>query len=160
MADDRFWLGLDQGMLLQHGWLGLGENAIEAAEHGERQDDASVFVPFVRAAEQIADAPNEIGDLGVGFGGHERRLISRESGFASIGGKADVLSSMRRTDQRASSPFPASFLTAPTHSGRRKSGNREIGGGAFPQPRVEGPQARAEVSLRRVGLSIFPRGGL
>ena len=70
MADDVFRLGLDGGMFLQHGGLGRREDAIEPAQDGERQDDLAVFVPLVGAAEQIADAPDESGDLGVRFGGH------------------------------------------------------------------------------------------
>ena len=72
VADDRFRLGLDLRMLRQHGGLGGSENAIEAPQDGERQDHAAIFIPLVRTAEQIADAPDEVGDLRVGFGGHGR----------------------------------------------------------------------------------------
>ena len=37
---------------------------------GERQDDLAILVPLVGAAQQIADAPDEAGDLGMGFSSH------------------------------------------------------------------------------------------
>ena len=63
-------LGFDGGVFLQHPCLGRSEDGVEATQHRERQDDLAILVPFVWTAEQIADAPNEAGDLGVGFGGH------------------------------------------------------------------------------------------
>ena len=57
-------------MFLQHRGLGRRQQAVEAAQHGERQDDLAVLVALVGAAEQIADAPDEAGELGMGFGGH------------------------------------------------------------------------------------------
>lgn len=38
--------------------------------HGEGQDDLAILVPLVGAAKQVADAPDEAGDLGVSLGGH------------------------------------------------------------------------------------------
>ena len=54
-------LGKDPG-------LGRREEAVEAAQHRQRQDDLAVLVPLVWAAEQVADAPDEVGELGVGLG--------------------------------------------------------------------------------------------
>ena len=71
MADDVFALGLDGGVLLQRGSLGRRQDAIEAAQNGEGQNDLAILVPLVGAAKQIADAPDETGDLGMGFSGHE-----------------------------------------------------------------------------------------
>ena len=71
MADDVFALGLDRGVFFQHLRFGWREDAIEAAQDGEREDDLAVFVPLVRAAEEIADAPDEAGDLRVSFSGHD-----------------------------------------------------------------------------------------
>ncbi len=70
VADDVLGLGLDGGVLFQHRGLRRREDAIESAQDRQRQDDLAIFVPFVRAAEQIADAPDEVGDLRVGFSGH------------------------------------------------------------------------------------------
>ncbi len=65
-----FALGLDGGVFLERGGLRRRENATEAAQDGERQDDLAVFVPLVGPAQEIADAPDEAGELGMGFGGH------------------------------------------------------------------------------------------
>ena len=54
------------GVLCEHRGLGRREEAIEAAQHGQRQDDLAVFVPLVRPPEQVADAPDEVGELRVG----------------------------------------------------------------------------------------------
>jgi hypothetical protein len=39
-------------------------------QHRQRQNHLAVFVAFVRAAQQVADTPNEVGKLGVGLGDH------------------------------------------------------------------------------------------
>ena len=72
----RLRLGLDLRVLRQHLRLGRREQAVEAAQHRQRQDDLAVFVPLVRTAEQVADAPDEVGELGVGFGVHLRFLVA------------------------------------------------------------------------------------
>jgi hypothetical protein len=36
----------------------------------KRQDDLAILVPLVGAAEQVADAPDEVGDLEMSFSGH------------------------------------------------------------------------------------------
>lgn len=38
---------------------------------GKKAANLAVFVPLVRATEQIANAPDKAGDLGVSFSGHE-----------------------------------------------------------------------------------------
>ncbi len=48
---------------------------IEAAQDGEREDDLAILVPLVRAAKEIADAPNDAGDLGMIFSGHGMRCL-------------------------------------------------------------------------------------
>ena len=63
-------LGLDDSMFLEHGGLGRCQDAIEATEDGERKDDFAILISLVRPAEQVADAPDETGDLGMSFGGH------------------------------------------------------------------------------------------
>lgn len=70
MTDDVFTLGPDRGVFLQHGGLRRRKDAIEATKHGKRQDDLTIFVALVRSPEQVADAPDEIGKLGMRFGVH------------------------------------------------------------------------------------------
>lgn len=52
--------------LVEHSLLRGREQAVESPEDGHRQNDLAVFVPLVRPAEQVADAPDEVGDLAVG----------------------------------------------------------------------------------------------
>jgi hypothetical protein len=47
------------GMLFQHLGLGRLQDAIQAPEHGERQDDSAVLSRFVRAAQKVGDRPDE-----------------------------------------------------------------------------------------------------
>jgi hypothetical protein len=70
MADDRFRLGFQFPIFGQDLFFGGSQQAIEAPQDRERQNDFTVFVPFVGAAEEIADAPNKIGELGMDFNGH------------------------------------------------------------------------------------------
>jgi len=64
-ADDRFGFGLDLRVLGERLDLGRRQQAVEAPEHRQGQDDLAVLVPLVRAAEQVAEAPDEVGELGV-----------------------------------------------------------------------------------------------
>ena len=48
VADDVFPFGLEGGVFLQHGGFGGREDAVEPAQHGEREDDLAVLIPFVR----------------------------------------------------------------------------------------------------------------
>jgi hypothetical protein len=70
VANDVLALGLDCGVFLQYRRFRRRENGIKPAQDGEWQDDLAVFVSLVGASEQITDAPDEVGDLGVRFGGH------------------------------------------------------------------------------------------
>jgi hypothetical protein len=57
--------GLGRARLLgQHGGLGRLEHAVEAAQHGERQDDLAVLGLLVVAAEEVGDGPDEGGEVG------------------------------------------------------------------------------------------------
>ena len=47
------------GASTQSRCLGRLEHAVEAAQHGERQDDAAVLGGLVGAAQQVGDAPDE-----------------------------------------------------------------------------------------------------
>ena len=64
---DGLRLRPDLRVLREHPRLGGGEQAIEASQHRQRQDDLAVLVALVRPAEQVADAPDEAGEPGVGF---------------------------------------------------------------------------------------------
>ena len=50
---------LQRGVLFQHLGLGRLQDAIQAPQHGERQDDAAVLVRFVRTAQQVGDRPDK-----------------------------------------------------------------------------------------------------
>ena len=66
--DDGLRLRLDLRVPREHPRPGGGEQAVEAPQHRHRQDDLAVLVALVRPAEQVADAPDEAGEPGVGFG--------------------------------------------------------------------------------------------
>jgi hypothetical protein len=68
-------LGFDSGVFFQHLRLRRHQDAIETPQNGERQDDFAILVPLVGAAEQVADAPDEAGDLRVAFSGHGLKAI-------------------------------------------------------------------------------------
>jgi hypothetical protein len=70
VANDVLWLRLQRSMLFQHHRLGGSKNAIKSTQDREWQDDLAVLVALVWATEQVADAPNKAGDLGVCFGRH------------------------------------------------------------------------------------------
>ena len=67
-ADDGFRFRLDLRMLGKDAGLGRREQAVEAPQHRQWQDDLAVLVPLIWPAEQVADAPDEVGELGVGLG--------------------------------------------------------------------------------------------
>ena len=50
--------------------LRRGQHAIEAPQHGQRQDDLAVLVALVGPAQQVADGPDEVDKLGVRLGVH------------------------------------------------------------------------------------------
>ena len=65
-AEEMLGGGIGVGLLLrfgEHGGFGGGEDAIHAAEDGEGQDDAAVFVGFVFASEEVGDGPEEGGEI-------------------------------------------------------------------------------------------------
>ena len=43
--------------------LGGGEHPVEAAQHGHGQHDALVLRRTVRAAQQVSDLPDEVGEI-------------------------------------------------------------------------------------------------
>jgi len=63
-------------VLLQYFGFRWREDAIETAQDGKGQNHLPIFVPFVGAAEQITDAPDEICELSMIFSGHEYCLSS------------------------------------------------------------------------------------
>src|SRR5205823_12619257 len=69
-ADDRFRLLLDRRILLQYCAFCRCEQAVKASKDRERQNYLAIFVPLVRAPEEIADAPNEASELGMRLSGH------------------------------------------------------------------------------------------
>src|SRR5437762_4485247 len=70
MADHVFGLALERFEFRKHRGFGGREQAVEPTQDGERQNDLSVLVPLVRSPKQITYAPDEIGQLGMGFNGH------------------------------------------------------------------------------------------
>lgn len=81
-VDDGIRLVLHPIVFHQHGGVCRRQDGIEAAKDREGEDDLAVFVPFIGSAQEVADGPDEAGDLGVGFGGH-------------AGGKWDRMRSLR-----------------------------------------------------------------
>lgn len=74
-ADDVFTLALERLVRIEHGLLGGRKNAVESPEHRQRQNDLAVLVPLVRTPEQVADAPDEISHLRVGFRRHRHSFL-------------------------------------------------------------------------------------
>src|SRR4051812_45965737 len=70
MTNNVLRLRLERGVFLQHDSFGRSENAVKSAQDREWQDDLAVLVALVWTTEQVADAPDEVGDLGMGLGGH------------------------------------------------------------------------------------------
>ena len=66
--DDGLRLRPDLHVPCGHPRPGGGGQAVEAPQHRHRQDGLAVLVALVRPAEQVADAPDEAGEPGVGFG--------------------------------------------------------------------------------------------
>ena len=80
--DDVLGLGLDGPVFFEHLRLGRREQAIEPPQHRQRQNDLAILVPLVRSAEQVADAPDEVGELGMGFRAHG--FSTKETEFLRI----------------------------------------------------------------------------
>ena len=78
--DDRIRPALYRHVFVEDPRFCWREQAIEAPQHGQRQDHLAVFVALVRAAEQVADAPDEI---------RERKWVS---------GLMTLMASKRRRD--------------------------------------------------------------
>jgi hypothetical protein len=57
-------------MLLQNLGFRGSENTIEASQHRERQNHLAVLISFVVSSKEVADAPNEIGELLVRLDSH------------------------------------------------------------------------------------------
>jgi hypothetical protein len=55
---------------IEHLLLFRQENTIKTPKHGQRQNYLPVFIPLMRAAEKVADTPDEIRHLLVGLDGH------------------------------------------------------------------------------------------
>ena len=71
-------------MFLQRRRLGRRKDAIEPPQDGERQDDLAILISLVGAAEQIANAPNEAGDLRVGFRSRGCQLVEMTGKFMDV----------------------------------------------------------------------------
>ena len=56
--------GFPLGLLREHGRLGGSQHAVQAAQHGERQDDLAVLRGLEVAPEEVGDGPDEGGDGG------------------------------------------------------------------------------------------------
>ena len=69
-ADDRLGLGLDLRVLREDLGLGRREQTVEAAQNRQRQNDLAVLVALVGPAQQVADAPDEVGELRMGISVH------------------------------------------------------------------------------------------
>ena len=84
-------LGIQAGRLAgfllgQHGGLGGFQHAIQAAQHGEGQDDLAVFGLLVVAAQEVGDGPDEGGKVGIAHGCSNLRrwaVVGRPAGFVT-----------------------------------------------------------------------------
>jgi hypothetical protein len=63
-------------MLGKHLGLGGRQQAVEAPQNRQRQNDLAVLVALVRPAKQVADAPDEVGELRVGVDRHFEPSVS------------------------------------------------------------------------------------
>ena len=67
---DTLGPGLQRLEFFKDGLPGRLQQALEAAQHRQREDDLAVLVALVGAAQQVADGPDKTGQLGVGFSVH------------------------------------------------------------------------------------------
>ena len=67
---------LNGGILFENRRLGWREQTVKTPENGQRQDDLAIFVPFIRPTQKIADAPNEVCELGMRRGRHWRKKLT------------------------------------------------------------------------------------
>lgn len=70
VPDDALRFGLQCRVCLQDFCLCWGQNAVKTAQDCQRENHLAVFVPSVRTAQQVADAPDEVGKFEMRFGGH------------------------------------------------------------------------------------------
>lgn len=70
--EQLLFLGFKALKFFEGGLFAGCQQAIEAPQYGQRKNDFAVFVTFIRTAQQVADAPNKIGQLAVGFAVHDR----------------------------------------------------------------------------------------
>ena len=80
-ADDRLGLDLDARVRGEDLGLGRRQQAVETAQHRQGQDDLAVLVALVGPAQQVADAPDEVGELGVAIGAQWDSRSSVTRGF-------------------------------------------------------------------------------
>ena len=155
----RNGLGIQAGLrpdrqLVQHGLLGGLQHAVQATEHGERQDDLAVVGLLVVAAEQVGDRPDERGKIGAGhalylifpatFEGAVHRCRRRR--LTALTGSAGVIVAVTARAQglghllavRTHSPLAASAAPGPPM------------GVVMPRPRASHPRPlRGNVGPRR-----------
>ena len=62
-ANHAFRAASERRLFLENRRLRGRQQAIESAQHRQRQDDLAVLVPLIGAAEQVADAPDKIREL-------------------------------------------------------------------------------------------------
>jgi len=107
---------LEALMPREHRGLGRLEHAVEAAEHGERQDHAAVLGGLVGAAQQIGDTPDEADPVAGAV--HDRPpSVARccrahpANGFVTILSARETAEWLRRS-RRPAGPLPARRLVA------------------------------------------------
>src|SRR5207302_4914191 len=86
-AGDALGAVLEGGVLRQHLLPRGSQQAVEAAEDGEGEDDLAVLVALVGTAEQVADVPDEAGELGVSFCGHAAGLTGGQGSGPALGSR-------------------------------------------------------------------------
>ncbi len=86
--DDGLRLPLDPRMLGEDPGLRRRQQAVKAPQDGQRENDLAVLVALVGPAQQVADPPDEGGDLGVGLRAHRRRRPPRKTRLTAAASKA------------------------------------------------------------------------
>ena len=75
-SNNSLRLLLDRRIFFEHRSLRQREKTIESAKHREWQNDFAIFVPLVRSAQQVADAPNKVRELRMRLSRHRTATLA------------------------------------------------------------------------------------
>jgi hypothetical protein len=106
------------GVLFQNGRLGRLQHAIEAPQHGEREDDFAVVGLFVVAAEKVGDGPYEGGESLLIHSCKRKIAVVRRGESTGQDIRAD--SGVKYGEQKAASALQEILLHQPSDRPRKK----------------------------------------